>query len=149
MSTSTDAILFYGYCWNEEGAPYDDNIGPILAMDDHLDDVLCAKLGGPERPVWDDNRKAYSDALGVYWPARDAFLIAALGAKVEIVHHCSDGCTLYGLAIKVMRAHRGYSVEVDDLTPPDGAEALAKVADILNIDITGQRLGWWLVSWWS
>jgi len=66
----------------------------------------------------------------------------------SLVHHCSDGCTLYIVGIRETKAWRGYPKEVTSLDVTD--DERAKLADFAKaIGIEPKAPKWLLCSWWG
>ena len=137
MGQSTDAILFYGYCWTDEGSP------PWRDEDEDEDeDDRYVRLAG-----FDEEWTSGDDG---YFKRKAKVLAKATG---KIVRHCSGDCTMYGVAVKgtVMRAWRGDPQEIDPakMNPkPEWAENLRVYCEHMGIDPGDQKPAWHLVSWW-
>ncbi len=120
MGTSTDGLLWWGLCSNEEGLP--EGFGEVLGLEpDHED-------------FYDHLNELEEEDL------------KPLG--VTLVRHCSDGCEMYGLAIESteMTAWRGDPKVVTSLdVPPDAEERLRKAAEKIGWPWAEPK--WWLASW--
>ena len=168
MGTSTDATLFYGLCYWEEGQlPWEDPEGDYDArmterheVDASLfADILCKRLGGPKYPVCVPEFDNYTGMLRAYWEERDAFILATLGEEVVLVTHCHHEIKMYGIALKrtVTVASRGGPEKIEHLGrleyPELAREALRKFCVAFGMDFYAEecadRLGWWLVSYWA
>jgi hypothetical protein len=126
MSTSTDAMLFYGYVWTDEESP------PWSSDDESGDD--------------EDEEDRYARRAG--------FGKGLARAKCEIVHHCSDSCIMYGVAVKstVTTAWRGSPKKIDPakMAPkPEWADALRSYCEHMGIKTGNRKPAWHLVSWWG
>lgn len=149
MGQSTNAILFYGVCWDEEmslttlrGVDTDEED----ADDEHDWQAAYATAKGCPPPQGEyDSRKyqAYLDARG---PILDA-------SPCEVGTHCSYECAMPYVFIKKSEqtAHRGYPKEVGTALPvgDDWDDQLRSFCKTMGIDIEGKRIGWWLVSLWG
>lgn len=164
MGVSTDAILFWGYCWTDEDRlPWmtdDDDESVDNTSDGGQDDpeeryaVAC----GVPRPTVEfpenehDNSAKAKAARAEYlefWDKRDNVYKRA-GCK--LVYHCSDECTMHGVAItaSVLEASRGNPEQVKSLeTYPEWEQKLAAFCDKMGINVKKQKPKWWLVSYWG
>jgi hypothetical protein len=171
MGVSTNAILFYGYCWDDEIDLFD----PDGESDDELNDSewvdVVARKRGHKSP-WDSYPEAECDAapygkernaIGDKWMAENRAAIDAwahlkksieqeLGC--EINHHCSQDCMIpyIEIADSGLFARRGYPARID-AWPKAGDDwdgKLEKFCKELGIEPPpGQKPGWWLVSYWG
>ncbi len=141
MSTSTDAILFYGYVWTDKESP------PWSRDDDDDDDEDAddryARLAG-FTDEWTEGDDGYFD--------RRVKVLA--NAKCKIVMHCSDSCVMYGVAVKgtATTAWRGYpkKIDPDKMAPkPEWADALRSYCEHMGIKTGNRKPAWHLVSWWG
>lgn len=140
MSTSTDGILAYGYDLGENfGVGYDQPENPSWLHDEseesYHDQACRALFAAAGKPVEPD----------VYVDADDLKELCG----IEVVYHCSDGCTMYILAAKHITARRGYPQEVDLTLPDDGHERLAWAVKVLELDLGDKKPGWLLASYWG
>lgn len=176
MGRSTDAILFYGYCWTDESKSLIANNEDGAAEEWHK---VVAKRRGISNP-WDLYRSsgaeaahralpynqrnvAYRDwerqvgfdALLGTWDKELDKIKAEYGGAVEISSHCSCDYPMPYIYIKDshLRAKRGSSVMVP--SSHMGAAtiywdwALSRFIKDLDIDISdAQGPGWFLVSNW-
>jgi hypothetical protein len=157
MSTSTNAVLFYGYAFDDEGqVPWATDDG---ADDDGVEDWddRWARVNGllaPAEPYGDEPSGVETPArlrYQAYWAAKREL---AKAAGVEVDTHCYADCPMYLVAIPstTRTARRGYPVAVDALVVPEGAdEQLHTFMAKMGIEKPpGQeRPGWWLVSYWG
>ena len=132
MSTSTDAILFFGMVWDEEGIPRgkddleeDEDADPIIDDIDNLDRVYAHRKG-----------------------------LDASKLPFEFFTHCHREAPMLALAVKgtKTRAWRGFPKEIN----PSGmvGQTLAfKEAELREVcktlGLKPGKFGWWLVSDWS
>lgn len=143
MSQSTDAILFYGYCWTDESPPWVDPSDYEAEDEDAGDNKeRYLRLAGFDEKY--DGDASYFDRK------REALA----KATCEVVRHCSDGCTMYGVAVfgSRMTARRGIPQTIDPaaLVPkPEWAEMLRAYCDHMKINVGEQEPAWYLVSWWG
>jgi hypothetical protein len=174
MSTSTDAILFYGYCWEEETSrPWnigrdDDEDGEDT--DDYWEERYARTKGClppsdkfPDREVaptrengWSSTPKDYSpaeqtiiDQHRAYWEARREIVEAA---PCVVDTHCSGECPMPYVAVAASRtiSNRGYMSEITSLAvDPTWNDALAEFCAAMSIKTDGMKAAWWLVSDWN
>jgi hypothetical protein len=172
MGVSTDAILFYGYWWDEEAhTPYeidDDDKGDV---DEDSWETRYARVKGlpppstpfPERSVtptrengWDPTPKDYSaaeqavvDQWSAYWKAKETIVDAA---PCLVDTHCSVSYPMPFVAVRasVTKSHRGCPSKITALSmDPAWDEQLADFCASMGIKIDGMTPAWWLVSDWS
>jgi len=174
MGVSTDAILFYGYCWDEEDARNPWEVGRDDATDDDDDDdweARYARAKGclppsapyPERTVtptrqngWDSTPNDYSkaekaiiDQHRAYWDAKQKIADAS---PCLVDRHCSASCPMAYVAVKasVTTSNRGFPHEITSLAvDPAWSSQLAEFCEVLGIKTKGMKAAWWLVSDWS
>lgn len=173
MGVSTDAILFYGYCWDKEAhTPYGDEDED--EDDDSGEDgweTRYARVKGllppstpyPERSVqptrengWDSTPKDYSaversiiSQYHVYWEAKEA-LVKREPCLIDT--HCSASCPMPYVAVKasITASHRGCPQKIADLTvDPTWHAHLAEFCKLMEIKVGNKKPTWWLVSDWS
>lgn len=167
MGQSTDAILFYGYCWTEETRrPW-----TIGRDDEHADDddgdweARYAKALGVDEPTEEypetrDRRgqqrtdltqaeQAIVAKFAAYWDKQRALIEAS---ACEVGTHCSGDCPMPYVAIKAseIRSWRGHMNEVKSLdVGHDWNVRLTEFCETMGIDVAAMRPAWWLVSNWS
>lgn len=172
MGQSTDAILFYGYCWGEEHELFEED------EDSGEWAEIVAKRRGISNP-WDFYRSsgaerqhsdlpyAKQDEAYKTWEKEVGFdemldtwneeknKIKAEYEGISVSSHCSCSYPMPYIYIEStdLRASRGYPVEVtlDHITPPTAEwdDSLARFVDDLDIDISeASGPGWFLVSMW-
>lgn len=176
MGTSTDAILFYGYCWDDEDVrnPWETADGEeALENGDEDDDweTRYARAKGclpprepyPERTVtptrannYDSTPKDYSaaeqaiiDQHSAYWRDKDRIAEASL---CLVATHCSNECPMAYVAVSASRtiSHRGSPCKITSLAvDPAWNGLLAEFCKTLGIRTKGLQAAWWLVSDWS
>jgi hypothetical protein len=161
MSVSTDALLVYGYIWDDEHDLFDG--------DDEWDKRI-AKQRGVVNP-WDAypaefEKLPYAErkAKGEEWRAAnrgalDAWYAARKAISeeygVEIDRHGSNqwSVPILKIAGAGFTAARGYpkSVTADNLTvDPTWDDKLRRFATDLGIDTSeAEGPGWFLASWWG
>lgn len=168
MGVSTDAILFYGYCWSDEAHSLwktdDDN------EEDSWEDRYARTKGlpppstpYPERTVpstrengWDSTPKDYTAAEKAiikqhttYWDAKGK-LVDASPCLVD--SHCSASCPMPYVAVRksVTLSYRGYPNKIASLDiDPAWNATLAEFCKTMDIKVGNKKPGWWLVSDWS
>lgn len=168
MGVSTDGIIFYGYCWEDE----------VRLFDGEQDwDRLIARKRGHVDP-WSEFPKELEDSehlryvrdyakrneLVEKWKAEhraelDAWyeLLRGIEAEygVELSYHCSDGCSMPYLHIKdeEITARRGYPVELNTDTAfrvsPEWGEKFDRWLTEMGITKPHPEPRWWLVSYWG
>lgn len=175
MGQSTNAILFYGYAWEEEESkPW--NIGKEFegeGYDDSDEDweERYARLRGlappsrpfPPREVPRTRENGFSSTPTDYTAEEQSIIDeyrAFWKAKGELVEtepcavdsHCSGDCPMPYVAIKdsVTTAHRGSVEHITSLDVGPTWEAdLRAFCERMGIDVGDQAPGWHLVSMWS
>ncbi len=167
MTTSTDAILFYGYCWEEETSkPW--NIGKEDDEETETESDWEARYASakglvhPTEPYPDSgsgpitNQRSYTpedrQIVGKYQAYWDKSRVLIEASLCVVETHCSDECPMPYVAIKtsVILSSRGSMTEVKSLTVDSGWDAaLADFCHTLGIDVSSMRPAWWLVSDWS
>lgn len=172
MGTSTDAILFYGYCWTEEtskpwtiGKDEDEDEDEGDEDEDEDPEVRYAKAKGLVEPTgqypetvdkhykrrtdFTPAEQAVIDEYSVYWD-RQRELTKASGCEVGT--HCSSECPMPYVAVKesVLKSWRGYMTEINSLGVGwDWDDKLRDYCEVMGIDVSEKRPAWWLVSDWS
>ncbi len=179
MGQSTDAILFYGYCWEESSRPWE-----IDSNDDSPDafrtrhsprrqdwEARYARTKGclppstpfPARLVtptrengWNSTPTDYSaeeqaivDQHMAYWEAKRKLVEAAMCC---VNTHCSSECPMPYVAVKASQttSWRGHMKEITSLAvDPTWDAALATFCAAMGIKTDGKKAAWWLVSYWS
>jgi hypothetical protein len=167
MGQSTNAILFYGYCWDEEEAcPW--KIGRGDADEDDADDweARYARTKGcvpplakfPDRVAADgySTPKDYSaeeqaiiDQHTAYWDEKRGLAEAAVCC---VDTHCSGECPMPYVAVKASQttSWRGHMKEITSLAvDPSWDAELAAFCAAMGIKTDGKKAAWWLVSNWS
>jgi hypothetical protein len=158
MSVSTDAILFYGYCWNEEGN--------LLESEDEDGDSEWPKVVLRKRGLkspWDEYTKRCVSAtewIKVNRVQLDAWSDACRALEEEfgcdIYRHCSGDCPIPYVAITKarQRVSCGYPEPVLARTlTADSAWAAMLDRFLAELGIAkpeGQEQPqWWLCSYWG
>lgn len=152
MGRSTDGQLSYGYVF-EEGFefPWDDEryVGDIedwwrdvkgftRAVDSPFDEQGNYKPGISEGSP--EVSRYYAESQE--WDKKNPL-------PVELVNYCSDGCPMYILASKNLRANRGYPTPISlmDMEHTDEAhQRLMSFLEEFGIVPEGE-IGWWLSSY--
>ena len=164
MGQSTNAILFYGYCWDEEAQhawelhpDYDRDLAEEQKLDDEDAEERYVRLKrGLNKPAGEYDEKLY----GGYLEAKHKLL-----EKLNVEHdtHCSGGCPMPYVAIKssVVTAWRGHKIELQPdkmfasphTLKPDGsghwATDLREYCELMQIPVPDEDPKWWLVSYWG
>lgn len=171
MHTSTDAVLFYGYCWDEKTrTPW--NIG---REEDGADDAdwkrryarakgcLPPSLPFPERTVprtrenrWSSTPTDYSlaeqaiiDQHVAYWEEVERL---AAASPCLVATHCSDAYPMPYVAVRASLtiSRRSYPTAISSLADDPAWNAhLVEFCGAMTIEIDTKSPGWWLVSNWS
>lgn len=156
MGQSTDGILFYGYCWDEEGVELWEGGEKNEDGDDEDAEERYARLSGvkppaapyPERNDGSMGAVVVRAEFNAYWDKKREINKAA---GVEVDHHCSDEYPIPYVAVsasKVM-ARRGYPESIAGLTVgADWDAKLAAYCALMGITPPQEKPGWWLVSMW-
>lgn len=165
MGQSTDAILFYGYAWDDEDER------PLWryegGAEEHRDDEegdedsdwekRLAALHGvyePTVPYGEELSDVITPARAqhrAYWEAKQKLVESY---SIEIDTHCSGECPMWLIAVKAtkVKAWRGDPQKISGLVVPQGAdEQLAHFLAKMGIPKPpGQDApAWWLVSDWN
>jgi hypothetical protein len=169
MGQSTNAILFYGYCWNEEisrlwdGEGDDGDDGDWESRYARTKGCLPPSVPFPNREVrptrengWSSTPKDYSpaeqaiiDQHSAYWDAKQK-LVEAAACCVDT--HCASECSMPYVAVKASQttSGQGRMKEITTLTvDPTWAAALSEFCGAMGIKTEGKKAAWWLVSWWG
>jgi len=172
MGVSTDAILFYGYCWDDEHSLWKADDDDNSDDDDKNDwETRYARTKGllppskpfPDRTVaptrennWDSTPKDYNsaeraiiDQYSAYWDAKSKLVEAA---PCLVDSHCSASCSMPYVAMRksVTSSHRGYPSKIPSLNvDPAWNEALVEFCKTMEIKVGNRKPAWWLVSYWS
>lgn len=156
MGQSTDAILFWGYCWDEEKAsPWFDEEsgdGEETAERRHARMRGIVEPTGPYPPDADEGPDAATRRaeFSAYWEKER---VAWAAARMEVGSHCSASCPMPYVAIAEShtRAWRGYPKPITSLdVGADWSERLDAFCALMGIKPPlGQKPQWWLVSDWN
>ena|SRR5207244_5709042 len=173
MGVSTDAILFYGYCWDNEDVrnPWESSSNDDKDDDDDGWETRYARAKGclppetpfPERTItptqengWDSTPKNYTKAekaiIDQHKACWDAKAKIAAKSPCLVDRHCMASCPMAYVAVKksVTTSHRGYPNEITSLVvDPAWSVQLAEFCETLGIKTKGKKAAWWLVSDWS
>jgi hypothetical protein len=161
MGVSTDAIVFYGYCWDEEidllpeeaAGEWEYVVLKNRGLKSPWDDYPSEELAGlpyNERKRAKDQWYETNHVALTAW--RDAQTAVARELACEVGRHCSDDCSMPYVCVNgsVFCAGRGCPQEL--ALPPVGAdwdEKLKKFLAELDIERPQERPRWWLVSYWG
>ena len=164
MGVSTDGILFYGFCWDEEKELLPD--GEDGRNQSEWQSIILAKRGVPDPweayPACDGLEYAEKRRIQNAWVQdNDAAIKARWAAKAtindefgcDIGRHCSDGCSMpyvYAMESRVV-ASRGCPENVTTDSPCVGEwdALLAKFMTELGIERPHPLPRWWLASYWG
>jgi hypothetical protein len=152
MGQSTDAYVFYGYCWDDEdvefGTDMDEVVEAILAERGHADPWSTCPDDRAAASAWMIDNKAVIDEH------RALKEDIAAGIGVEWDAHCSDGCPIPFLFVEGTKttAWRGSprpltSLDVD----PAWKGKLDAFLESQGIEAPAgeNQPGWWVASWWG
>ena len=145
MGVSTDGILFYGICLEEEAEiPWE---GADEGDVDDVESYYASKAGvkPPEEEYSDDPK--VKELYHEYWEAKNK---AHEASKCDVVHHCSYDYPMFGLAVKesVESANRGYPQEVKSIAVQEDWDSLLKdYCEKMDVEYVQPK--WWLVSMWG
>jgi hypothetical protein len=169
MGQSTNAILFYGYCWDDEeskpwliGREYTDYEGTVDELEDWEDRL--ARLTGLKEPdvkfpdgkrdpktyqtVYTPEEQKIVDLYSAYWKVkRDA--VAKFG--VQVAWHCSCDCSMPYVCVTKSKitCHRGDMQEIKGLEiGKNWNTKLKSFCELMGIDVKDQKPKWWMVSMW-
>lgn len=152
MGQSTDAILFYGYCWDDENRyPWDDG------EEEDWEERLAERLGAPSQPEAEypsdkdktPEAEALRKAFSVVWDARRQ---KRDSLNVAMSSHCSGECPIPFIHVKdgILTANRGYPKTVSALdVKPEWDAQLADFCHLMGITPPQESPRWWLVSYWN
>lgn len=165
MTTSTNAILFYGYCWEEEDVSCPWKIGEEDDEEEDEDDEDWEKRYAfrkgcippsakfPEKegskPKYSAAEKKIVDQYAAYWDKKQQLVEEA---TCEVATHCSGECPMPYVAVKASStiAHRGTMKEITSLkADPTWDKALTEFCALMGIKTDGLKAAWWLVSDWN
>lgn len=171
MGQSTNAVLFYGFCWTEEtSTPW------TIGKDDYDDDddedweERYARLKGlveptvkfPERRAKDGystpkdseytpEELAAKNEHSAFWSAKHDLVAASV---VEIDRHCHGDCPMPYVCIRKSQV-TNYRGDMTVITPDtlkvgdDWDAQLAAFCDLMGIDIKDMKPAWFMVSYWG
>lgn len=166
MGVSTDAVIFYGYCWSEEEELIDTG-------DKEWSELILAKRGEtnpwdqhpPDNPARSETMEQYraNEARSKTWREANRAALDAWSAKkravqkefgVELQQHCSDAHSMPYLEIAEagFMARRGYPEEIDVTqlaVDPRWKGMLDAWLAEFGIEKPQAEPRWWLVSWWG
>lgn len=138
MGQHTDAILFYGYCWDvETSEPWNIGIDGDVDYDATVDDE-----------DWEDRYVKAVGSKATSWAGKNKVVVAS---GCEVSTHCSGECPMPYVAITASKivSHRGYVTLVKSLAVlPKWDEQLKDFCSKMGITPPGVP-GWWLVSDWG
>jgi len=144
MGTSTDGILAYGYDLGDDfGFEYDDKNRPAW-MDN--DDESYAETAWRMLLNANGFTETYGDGHANYF-RRERAAEEALGLK--LVFYCSGEASMYILAVKEIRAHRGEALTIDLSVPGNANERLQWALDVLGVKPKADKPQWLLASYWG
>jgi hypothetical protein len=158
MGVSTDAILFWGYCWKDEGdSIYGAEDEPAEDEDsDEWEKRYAAAHGVTEPAEAYPEKDSAPDAARIkklheaYWDKKRK-LVERSGCAVHV--HCSYDYAVPYIAVEKSRtvAKRGYPEPIADIDVADGwEEKLRDFCKALGVKPPkGQKPRWWLVSLWG
>lgn len=153
MGQSTDAYVFYGYCWDDEDTEF------ATDMDEAVKAILAERgIADPWDEHYDGDYEAYKT-----WKAANGSVVAAFKAAKEAVEaelgvdwdsHCHHECSMPLLYVRGTKttAHRGSPMPLTSLavdpTWKGKLDAFLESQDIEPPEGENQP-GWWVASWWG
>jgi hypothetical protein len=156
MGQSTNAVLFYGFTYEDEVS-----LNEMTGNEDSGDDwegYYCRKLGIPES-VWplDSNgnqrrrEQLTEEEYNTWSAARDVESKATKDCLVEISNHCSGDYGIPYVHVKEaeITVYRGSNKEITlDMLKinPEWDQQIKKFCEIMGIEF--KPCGWRLVSYW-
>ena len=168
MGVSTNGILFYGYCWqdedvklfrDEEGRDWPGYLAikrghkdPWDALPKRLHDRSASEYVHDYDQRWRliDTWKAEHRAELDAWHSLQNAIEQEFG--VELGRHCSGEYPMPFLAAKKYTARRGHPVPVDvaDLAvDPEWTGKLDRWLSEMGVEKPHPEPRWWLVSYWG
>lgn len=160
MGVSTDAILFYGYCWSEENEL-------DLGVSDEWTETVLVRRGMvdpwksyPDKEVWatpyPESRRVADKWCADNRAALDAWSDAKKAVEgefgVEVDNHCSNECPMPYIAASrsITLASRGFPEKVSDLIiGPTWDADLNRFMKEFRLKKPHKKPQWWLVSYWG
>lgn len=159
MGTSTNAILFYGYCWEEETELFpgtDDWDWPKVILQNQgaknpWDDFVEAIPGEPYKKkearseAWRNKNRAALDK----WYEEKESIKESRGVNLDV--HCSSDYPIPYLAAKgsETKSRRGSPEEIVSLdVKPGWREKLDGWLAEMGVERPQAEPKWWLVSYW-
>lgn len=166
MGQSANAILFYGFCWNEES----DKVWTLGKEDGEDEDdsweerfMRLKGLPPPEEPFpqgrtipgsysersYTLEEQVIKEKYQLYWEQKSD-LVKTSHCLVD--SHCHYECPMPYVAIKdsVLKASSGDPEKVTSLATNIVWDIyLREFCSLMGIDVTDMQVGWWLVSEYS
>jgi hypothetical protein len=156
MGQSTDGILFFGVCFDDDEAPWQlAEEGIDYDYDDWLFSLYYQSYERAPRPDKDSNPKAYDEWIQEYITMKDKI-------PVEINTHCSSDYPMFYLHIREdkaahVRASCGYPESIHPSHLTVGIEWIGHFLEFWqklkikypDLEIEEQTASWWLVSDWG
>ncbi len=172
MGVSTDALLVYGYVWEDEhdlfGDP-DEESGEDSEIDGEWEEIVARRRGIPdpwdqypaeiERLPYDEKRHKGDEWIAAHRAELDAWsdaktaITSEYGAEIDSHGSGEWSCPIVKIKGAGHRAGRGDAHAIDPVTlaidPSWDGKLQRFIADI-GIDISeAAGPGWFLVSWWG
>lgn len=144
MSTSTDAILFYGFLIDEEKDPYEH-------------EMLTEPASGDLDEIWATKFKLYDEGSSGEDYSFEKISSHQAKYPVEIVMHCSSDSPMYAVAIKNTKteANRGYA-RIINICAPDALNEPCYDSQLQQFCVDfglrvreASEMNWYLVSYWG
>lgn len=168
MGVSTNAVIFYGYCWDEETELIGGRVKEVVKGE--WEEVVIRDRGGVN--PWDAYNATGIDAIRDYhlrdkagkewceqhraaldeWYEKKRAVNAEYGC--DIGRHCSGDCPMpYVFVIaSEITARRGYPVGLTGhglFVDQEWDGLLDKFVSDLGVEKPQSSPQWWLVSYWS
>lgn len=165
MGTSTDALLIYGYVWDDEHDLFGDDgdeeeewetrvavaaglVDPWAAFPKEIDQLPYDQRRA-QGDAWRNEHRAELDA----WHKAKKAVIASYGVEVDRHGSSEWSCPIVQITDAGQRARRGSPkpVTATELTVgTDWDTKLARFVADLGIDVSeAAGPGWFLASWWG
>lgn len=160
MGVSTNAILFYGYVWDEEKTLFsgDDEWSDSILEKRHIKDPWKKFPKEYEQLEYQAQREASDAWVQKHRNEIDSYNDSKKKVEeefgVDIGYHCSDSCSMPYVYIKESEilARRGYPKIVTTsnlIVKPSWNDSLKTFIKEINIEVPHEDARWNLVSYWG
>lgn len=143
MSTSTNAIAFYGYIWGEKriDSEWSKKIAKARGHKNPWDSFIESTK--EDNDAWVASHRTQLDA----WYDINKAIEEEYG--VSLGEHCSDGCVMRYVSAFELTAYRGCPVRLRLPFDPSWEEKLNTWLRDMKLRAPQKRPHWWLASWWG